>query len=135
VPSSEKPIVALIDDDHRVLESLEDLLEAAGYVVRVFNSAEQFLDSRTSDVDCVISDIGMPGDDGFSLQQIIRKVRPALPVILITGRHEFAGADHEAKRGGRLLFEKPFDTQKLLAAVGSELHASAGQSPPPEPQT
>ena len=58
--------------------------------------------------------------------QAARSLRPALPVILITGRHEFAAAKHEAVRGGRRLFEKPFDRQELLAAIGSELRASSG---------
>lgn len=124
--STAKPIVAVIDDDYRVLESLEDLLESAGYGVRLFASARQFLDTAIAEVDCVISDIGMPDANGFALQQIIRNYRPSLPVILITGRHEFAGAEHEAARGGRRLFEKPFDARKLLAAVGSELQASGG---------
>jgi FixJ family two-component response regulator len=125
VSSPAKSVVAVVDDDHRVLESLEDLLESAGYGVRLFSSAKQFLDSAIAEVDCVISDIGMPGADGFALQEIIRNFRPALPVILITGRHEFATAGHEAARGGRLLFEKPFDTRQLLAAIGSELQASS----------
>jgi FixJ family two-component response regulator len=123
---SQKPVVAVVDDDHRLLESLEDLLESAGYGVRLFASAEQFLDTAVTEVDCVISDIGMPGADGFELQQMIRNLRPALPVILITGRHEFAAAKHEAERGGRRLFEKPFDRQELLAAIGFELGASSG---------
>jgi FixJ family two-component response regulator len=118
--------VAVVDDDYRVLESLEDVLESAGYGVRLFASASQFLDTAIAEVDCVISDIGMPGTDGFALQQIIRNCRPTLPVILITGRHEFATAEHEAARGSRLLFEKPFDTRELLAAIGSELQASSG---------
>ena len=126
VSPSDRPIVALIDDDHRVLESLEDLLEAAGYSVRSFASSEQFLESAISEVDCVISDVGMPGDDGFSLQKTVRSIRPALPVILITGRHEFATAEHEPARGGRRLFEKPFNTQELLAAVGLELQPLRG---------
>lgn len=124
MPSPLKPVVAVVDDDHRLLESLEDLLESAGYAVKLFVSAEQFLDTAVTEVDCVISDIGMPGPDGFELQQTVRNLRPTLPVILITGRHEFAGVEHKAARGGRRLFEKPFDRQELLAAIGSELQAS-----------
>lgn len=127
MPSPVKPVVAVVDDDHRLLESLEDLLESAGYGVRLFASAKQFLNAAVTEVDCVISDIGMPGADGFELQQMIRSLRPALPVILITGRHEFAAAKHKAARGGRRLFEKPFDRQELLAAIRSELHASSGR--------
>jgi FixJ family two-component response regulator len=119
--------VAVIDDDYRVLESLGDLLESAGYVVRLFASAKQFLDTAIAEVDCVISDVGMADTDGFELQQIIRHSRPTLPVILITGRHEFAAAEHEAARGARALFEKPFNTRDLLAAISSELQASTGR--------
>ena len=125
--SPAQPIVAGVDDDYRVLESLGDLLESAGYRVRLFVSAKQFLDTAVAEVDCVISDIGMPDADGFVLQKIIRNSRPTLPVILITGRHEFATAEHEAARGGRVLFEKPFDRQELLAAIGSELQRSSGR--------
>jgi FixJ family two-component response regulator len=117
--------VAVVDDDNRVLESLEDLLESAGYGVRLFASAEQFLDAAIAEVDCVITDIGMPGAGGFALQRMIRNLRPTLPVILITGRHDFVAAEHEAARGGRILFEKPFDTHELLAAIGTELQASS----------
>jgi FixJ family two-component response regulator len=121
-----KPVVAVVDDDYRVRESLEDLLESAGYRVRLFDSAKQFLDTAIAEVDCVISDVVMPAADGFALQQIIRNCRPMLPVILITGRHEFARAEHLAARGGRLLFEKPFDKGGLLAAIASELTGSTG---------
>jgi FixJ family two-component response regulator len=124
VTSSAKPVVAVVDDDYRILESLEDLLQSAGYRVRLFASAQQFLDTALPEIDCVISDVGMLGIDGFTLAQIIRSLRPSLPVIFITGRHEFATAE-QAARGGRPLFEKPFDTRDLLAAIGSELQASS----------
>jgi FixJ family two-component response regulator len=127
VASPAKPVVAVVDDDHRLLESLEDLLESAGYRVRLFASAGQFLDTAVAEVDCVITDIAMAGVDGFALQQIIRNLRPTLPVILITGHHEFATAEHEAVRGGRRLFEKPFDRQELLAAIDAELQGSSGK--------
>lgn len=126
--SSAKSVVAVIDDDFRLLESLDDLLESAGYDVRLFATAQQFLDATFADVDCVISDIGMLGVDGFALQRAVRDLQPTLPVILITGRHEFAAADFEVARGGRSLFEKPFDRQQLLAAIATELRVSRGGS-------
>ena len=116
-------IIAVIDDDHRLRESLEDLLEAAGYGVRLFCSAEEFLDSRIADVDCVLSDIGMPGADGFELQYLVGRLRPTLPVLLISGRHEYATAEFEAARGGRRIFGKPFDRRELLSAIAAELQA------------
>ena len=124
--STAKLTVAVIDDDCRILESLHDLLDAAGFGVRLFASPEGFL--RTSavyEVDCVILDVAMQGIDGFALQRLIREARPTLPVILITGCHELAAAD-EADRGGRVLLEKPFDRERLLPAIDSELRVSAG---------
>jgi FixJ family two-component response regulator len=124
--SAERRTVAVIDDDCGVLESLHDLLDAAGFDVRLFASPEGFL--RTAavyEVDCVISDIAMPAIDGFTLQRLVREVRPTLPVILITGRHEFA-ATNETDYRGRILLEKPFDRERLLAAIDLELRVSAG---------
>ena len=53
----------------------------------------------------------MPAIDGFALQRLVREARPTLLAILVTGRHELAGAATEADRGGRVLFEKPFDRE------------------------
>jgi DNA-binding LytR/AlgR family response regulator len=68
----------------------------------------------------------MPTIDGFALQRLIREARPTLPVILVTGRHELAAAATEVDRGGRTLFEKPFDRDRLLTAINLELRESAG---------
>lgn len=115
-PSS---VVAIVDDDRRLRESLEDLLESAGHAVRSFASAAALIDSNgLAEIDCLITDIGMPGIDGFELQRVIREHRPDLPVILITGRHEIAelpAAKHS------WFFRKPFDGQALLAAIGDAL--------------
>ena len=117
--SALKNIVAIVDDDQRLLESLEDLLESAGHAVRTFGSAQALLDSKAvPEIDCLITDIGMPGMDGFELQRRINERRPELPVILITGRHEIA--ERPQARHNRF-FRKPFDGQTLLAAIGEAL--------------
>ena len=72
--------IAVVDDDYRILESLESLLESAGHSVYLFLSAEAFLEADIlANVDCLISDIGMPGMDGFKLLRLIRVGRPTLP--------------------------------------------------------
>jgi FixJ family two-component response regulator len=101
--SKRRPVVAIVDDDPRLLESLADLLESAGYGARSFSSAGSLLTSGLSGVDVLITDIGMPGTDGF----------------LITGRHEIA--DQDRAQGISGFFRKPFDGQALLAAVGDSL--------------
>lgn len=124
--SAARQTVAVIDDDCRILESLHDLLDAAGFDVRLFASPRGFLRaSAVYEVDCVISDMAMPAIDGLALQRLVRDARPTLPVILITGRHELASTSEEG-RGGRIVLEKPFDRERLLAAIDSELCDSSG---------
>ncbi|MER8451656.1 response regulator [Mesorhizobium sp. M1428] len=117
--SKRRPVVAVVDDDPRLLESLEDLLESAGYIARGFSSAGSLVISGLSDVDVLITDIGMPGMDGFELRDLVKRARPNLPVFLITGRHELA--DQYRAKGISGFFRKPFDGQALLVAVGDAL--------------
>ena len=117
--SAPGPVVAIVDDDPRLLESLEELLESAGYGTRAFPSAGSLLINGLSGLDVLISDIGMPGMDGFELRDLVKKVRPELPVFLITGRHEIA--DQDRAQGISGFFRKPFDAKALLAAVGDAL--------------
>lgn len=118
--SKARPVVAVVDDDPRVLESLEDLLESAGYVAYSFSSAGSLLACGLLDVDVLITDIGMPGTSGLELRDLVKKARPELPVFLITGRHEIA--DQARAQGISGFFRKPFDGQALLAAVANALN-------------
>jgi FixJ family two-component response regulator len=114
-------VVAVVDDDDRTLESLADLLEADGYDVRLFSSAKAIrTHGRFSDIDCLISDIGMPDMDGFELRRLALSDCPDLPVILITGRPEVR-AQHSSLLERDRYFEKPFDGQQLLAAIRTAL--------------
>ena len=109
-------VVGVVDDDHRTLESLADLLEAAGYDVRLYSSAKMVWKRGLSDVDCLISDIGMPDMDGIELRRLVLSERPELPVILITGRPEVR-AQYSSTIERDRYFEKPFDGRQLLAAI------------------
>ena len=114
--------VAVIDDDERVLESFENLLESAGHTVRLFTSAQAFLkDEAFAKVDCVISDIGMPAIDGFELERLARAARPELPVILITGRQELIKGPQATHRIGTRILLNPVSEQELLRAMSKAL--------------
>jgi FixJ family two-component response regulator len=110
-------VVAVVDDDPRVLESLENLLESAGYAVRLFSSAPSLLENgQLADIDCLITDIGMPVMDGLELQQLVHGELPELPIILVTGRDvpDETIAEVDGVHG---FFRKPFNAQQLLASV------------------
>ena len=117
-----KPIIAVVDDDLRLLESLQELLESAGYAACCFRSASNLLVRGLSDLDLLITDIGMPGTDGFELRDIVKKARPELPVLLITGRHEIA--EQGRAQGIDGFFRKPFDAASLLVAIANALQKS-----------
>jgi len=111
--------VAIVDDDPRMLESVEELLESAGYSTRSFCAAEALLADGLAGFDVIISDIGMPGMDGFALRDLVMRQRPNLPVFLVTGRHEIA--DQHRAKGVSGFFRKPFDATVLLASIGDAL--------------
>ncbi|MGO8389061.1 response regulator, partial [Rhizobium johnstonii] len=73
-------------DDPRLLDSMDDLLKSAGYVARSFSSTGSLLVNGLSDLDLLITAIGMPGIEGFALRDLVRTSRPELPVFMITGR-------------------------------------------------
>jgi FixJ family two-component response regulator len=114
-------VVAVVDDDSRTLESLADLLEAAGYDVRLYASGiSAWNQCPWAEIDCLMSDIGMPDMSGFELRRLALSIRPELPVILITGRAEIR-AQYLSELEPDRYFEKPYDGQQLLAAVRAAL--------------
>jgi FixJ family two-component response regulator len=118
-------VVAVVDDDPRALESLADLLEAAGYDVRLYSSASALCEcGGLRDLDCLISDIGLSDIDGIELRRVAQLERPELPVILITG-HPQLQAQYASTMEPERYFEKPFDGPLLLAAVGRAVRTRA----------
>ena len=111
-------IVAVVDDDERTLKSLQSLLESADYAVRLFASGAAFLESGSiAAIDCLISDISMPGIDGFELSRQVHTARPGLPIILITAQTDVRNHSASTDPGNYRLFRKPFDAEELLRAV------------------
>jgi FixJ family two-component response regulator len=121
------PLVAVVDDDHSILRSVEQLLESADYRVRVFALGASLLESGcVSEIACVISDVDMPGMDGFELLRLVHAARPGLPMILITAYPETLQRVPLLGSSRPRVFTKPFDGRELLAAVADAVRSSPG---------
>jgi FixJ family two-component response regulator len=115
----ESAVVVVVDDDVRVSESLQNLLESAGYVAHGFTSADALLASGVwTSFDLLITDIGMPHVDGFALCRRLQSERPGTPALLITGGKNLL---HEAEELGLPVFFKPVDADALLQSVAERI--------------
>ena len=123
-------VIAVVDDDPGILESIESLLNSADYEVRLFSTATALLESGgLPEIDCLISDVAMPLMDGFELARAVQAVRPALPVILVTGRPDLLHRSRLDQLGQHRVFKKPFDGQELLTAVARMLQMPRPPAP------
>lgn len=122
--------IALVDDDFRVRESIENFLNSHGFTVCAFASPVEMLHAwDTIPFDCILSDIVMPSMSGWQLTQIIQARNPGTPVIFITALESVWKSGKFAKSGARRLLCKPFDGDELLKAINDELGSFQGQNP------
>ena len=113
--------VLIVDDDADSLELLETILVTAGAHVRQAVSAEEALEVlMRGEIDVVVADIEMPGEDGYSLIRRIRATRgTALPVIALTAYGRVEDRVRTLSAGFNLHLTKPADPAELIAAVGN----------------
>ncbi|OLL28227.1 two-component system response regulator [Burkholderia sp. SRS-W-2-2016] len=115
-------LVAVIDDDESVRESLPDLLTECGFAVQAFCSAEAFLDSGDLHATrCLILDIAMPGMDGPALHRELQRRGYPIPVIFITAHGDSAERPKLIAQGAVDCLRKPFSEADLLRALGAAL--------------
>ena len=113
-----RPLVAVVDDDESVRESLPDLLREFGFTVEAFESAEDFLGSQHVDqMRCLIVDIAMPGMTGPELQLELARRRQAVPIVFITAHVDESVRQAALGRGAVECLFKPFTEEALLAAL------------------
>ena len=110
--------IAVVDDDLRILESLESLLESAGYAAAVFASAEAFLKSQAATTaNCLVTDIRMPNIDGVELRRRVKCQRPELPVIFMTAHFDDEVEQRAIQEGAEGFLRKSFSGSEFLWAV------------------
>jgi FixJ family two-component response regulator len=116
-------LIAVIDDDESMQDSLCDLIGSAGLVARCFGSAEEFLEHDLHcEVGCLIAEIQMPGMSGLELQARLKQERCNIPIIFITSNGS-ARLRIQAMREGAVEFlRKPLDHQLLLETVRAALN-------------
>lgn len=115
-------VVAVVDDDPRVRESVNDLLASAGFDARLFGSAEEFIQTRDLELSCcLITDVRMPGMDGWELQRIAVQKLPKLPIVFITAHQDDEARKRAIELGAFALLYKPFDGEELLEVVDSAI--------------
>ena len=115
-------LVCVVDDDESVRESLSGLLEAEGYGVEAYASAEAFLASADlARVDCLILDVRMPGLSGPELQRELAVRRPGTSIVFITAHADDQVCTQLRATGAVDCLQKPFTSEAVLAAVEAAL--------------
>jgi FixJ family two-component response regulator len=123
-------VIVAVDDDSRVRESIESLLDSAGYAPLVFASGADFLESGSlGQASCLITDVRLPGMHGIELQRRVRRQRPELPIIFISAFQD----DEIQKRaldGGAIQFlYKPYNAAALLRTIDAVMNRTSDGDP------
>jgi len=110
--------VYVIDDDEAMRDSLNFLLDSAGYEVTLFDSALKFLDALPGlEFGCVVSDVRMPGLDGIELLKRMKAGHSAFPIVIMTGHGDVPLAVEAMKLGAVDFLEKPFEDDRLIGMI------------------
>ena len=116
------PIIHVVDDDESLRTAVTRLLRAAGYEVRSYPSAGEFLLARPTDTPgCVILDVCMPGPSGLDLQDAFRELNDSPPIIFLSGHGDIPMSVRAIKAGAVDFLTKPVQRQVLLNAVREAL--------------
>jgi two-component system response regulator FixJ len=113
-----EPVVYIVDDDVKTLDSLQDLIETLEIDVKTFAAADRFLDAYDATRPCcLLLDLRMPGMSGLDLLRVLRGRGSALPVIILTGYGDVPTAVDAIKWGAVEFLEKPCKANVLLEHI------------------
>jgi len=114
--------ILVADDDTAIRTVLNQALSRAGYEVRLTgNAATLWRWVSQGEGDLVITDVVMPDENAFDLLPRIKKMRPNLPVIVMSAQNTFMTAIRASERGAYEYLPKPFDLKELITIVGRAL--------------
>jgi FixJ family two-component response regulator len=110
--------IAIVDDDASIREALKSLMRSVQFKVDAFASAEEFLASeRSTDTECLILDVYLPGMSGFELQQHLNVECRAIPIIFITAHSDDNSRQRALKSGAVEFLAKPVRRDALFKAI------------------
>ena len=110
--------VYVVDDDASVREAVGSLIRSAGFKLKAFASANEFLASPRVEVpSCLVLDVELPGLSGFDLQQELAKSDTQIPIIFLTGHGDIPMTVRAIKAGAMEFLTKPIDGDDLLNAI------------------
>jgi two-component system, LuxR family, response regulator FixJ len=117
--------VYVIDDDAAMRDSLNFLLDSAGFDVTLFENPIRFLDELPRLVfGCVVSDVRMPGIDGIELLKRMKTMKSRFPIVIITGHGDVPLAVEAMKLGAIDFLEKPFEDDRLIGMIEAAIRQS-----------
>jgi len=120
-----RSLVAVVDDDESVRESLPHLLRQFGFAAEAFSSAEAFLASDVVDqTHCLVLDVAMTGMSGPGLQEELSRRRYAIPIVFITAHEDDEVRPRLLEAGAVECLFKPFTGKALRDAVNMALHST-----------
>ena len=124
--------ILVADDDAAIRTVLNQALSRAGYEVRsTSNAATLWRWVSQGDGDLVITDVVMPDENAFELIPRIKKMRPDLPIVVMSAQNTFMTAIRASERGAYEYLPKPFDLKELIAIVGRALSEPKENARPP----
>ena len=122
--------ILIADDDAAIRTVLNQALARAGYAPRATgNAATLWRWISQGEGDLVITDVLMPDESAFDLIPRVKKLRPDLPIIVMSAQNTFMTAITAAERGAYEYLPKPFDLNELVAVVGPRAGRAAQASP------
>ncbi|MGI9520316.1 MAG: response regulator transcription factor [Hyphomicrobiaceae bacterium] len=114
-------LIAIVEDDEPVRDSLDALLMAEGYTTRLFGLAQEFLASEQSDARCILLDVRLPDGDGIDILQTLIDRGLKTPIIIMTGHGDVPMAVRAMRIGAADFLEKPFEPSDLLTSIHSAI--------------
>ena len=130
---TERPLVAIVDDDESHRRATRNLVKAAGFATAAFSDAESFLASATREsTACLVADIKMPGMSGLDLCEALAASGDAIPTVLVTAYSEEITHVRARKAGINCCLIKPFPAEQLLECICEALATPRGRSPIPK---